>query len=55
MTQLKRPYYFTPKVDIAILNLFPFCDTQKLSVLLNLSTQNIIKRYEYLINKGYKK
>lgn len=52
--QLKRPYYFTPKDDRIILELFNICSTEKLSVLLNVGTQNIINRYRYLTQKGGK-
>ena len=51
MKRLKKPYYFTPNVDQAILSLFPFCSTEKLSVLLNISTQKIVNRYAYLTQK----
>lgn len=46
--QLKRPYYFTPKEDRLILELFNICSTEKLSILLRISTKNIINRYRYL-------
>lgn len=49
--KLKRPYYFTPKEDQVILELFNICSTEKLSVLLNVGTQNIINRYRYLTHK----
>lgn len=52
--QLKRPYYFTPKEDRIILELFSFCSTEKLSILLKISTQNIINRYRYLTQTGGK-
>lgn len=52
--QLKKPYYFTPKDDRAILLMFSFCSTEKLSTFLNISTQNIINRYRYLTQKGSK-
>lgn len=55
MKKLKRPYYFSPKEDRLILELFNICSTEKLSILLKISTQNIINRYRYLTHKGGKK
>ena len=49
--KLKRPYYFTPKEDQVILELFNICSTEKLSILLRISTKNIINRYRYLTKK----
>lgn len=51
MKKLEKPYYFTPNVDQAILSLFPFCSTDKLSVLLDISTHKIVNRYRYLTQK----
>lgn len=45
---LKRPHYFTPNEDTAIRELFPIVSTEKLSILMNLKQETIIKRFHYL-------
>lgn len=48
MSKLKRPHYFTANEDKAIINLFPFVSTEKLSILMNISTQKIVARFQHL-------
>lgn len=45
---LKRPHHFTEKEDSIINELFNFCSTEKLSILMNLNSKIIIQRYQYL-------
>lgn len=51
MSKVKRPHYFTLNEDTAILSLFSIVSTEKLSILMNLSSQKIINRYQYLQKK----
>ncbi len=48
MTTFKRPIYWDAKKDNIIRILFDIVSTEKLSVLLQISTTAIVKRKKYL-------
>jgi predicted AAA+ superfamily ATPase len=49
-TKLVRPHYWTQKQDLIISELFDFVSTEKLSILMQVKTQSIVERKQYLEN-----
>ncbi|BAQ65575.1 hypothetical protein [Geminocystis sp. NIES-3709] len=54
MTKLNRPHYFTPKEDLIIDNLFDWMSTQKLSILMQIKSESIVARQQYLTDERNK-
>ena len=50
MTRINRPRYWTAKEDGIIETLFNIVSTEKLSVLMGISTASIVSRKKYLDN-----
>lgn len=51
---MNKPHCFSEKDDLTINELFDFCSTEKLSMLMGVNVKSIIKRKQYLDSNNIK-